>query len=298
LQDGKPFSFAGQQGKEVNAMTTTRSIAFIGAGSMAEALIAGMTKTFCHPTQIVVTNRQNRARLEELKRTYGVHAAQDAQRAVQHADIVILAMKPKDVAEAMAAVAPAIRPNQLILSLLAGVTTETIEQLARRDVAVVRAMPNTSAAVGLSATAIAGGRFASEQHLETAKQLFETVGIVTIVPERDLHAVTGLSGSGPAYVYYLVEAMEKAAADIGLERDVAKTLILQTIIGAAEMLKASDKHPSVLRREVTSPGGTTEAGIKMLEQYRFQEAIAACIRRATARSEELGNALLTAIAES
>ncbi|AGT32648.1 pyrroline-5-carboxylate reductase [Geobacillus genomosp. 3] len=279
-------------------MTTTRSIAFIGAGSMAEALIAGMTKTFCHPEQIVVTNRQNRARLGELERTYGVRAAQNVHLAVERADIVILAMKPKDVAEAMAAVAPAIRPNQLILSLLAGVTTETIEQLAGRDVAVVRAMPNTSAAVGLSATAIAGGRFASEQHLETAKQLFETVGIVTVVPERDLHAVTGLSGSGPAYVYYLVEAMEKAAADIGLERNVAKTLILQTIIGAAEMLKASDKHPSVLRREVTSPGGTTEAGIGVLEQYRFQEAIAACIRRAATRSEELGNALLAALAES
>ncbi|MGP3559907.1 pyrroline-5-carboxylate reductase ProI [Geobacillus sp. BK01] len=279
-------------------MTTTRSIAFIGAGSMAEALIAGMTKTFCHPEQIVVTNRQNRARLGELERTYGVRAAQNVHLAVERADIVILAMKPKDVADAMAAVAPAIRPNQLILSLLAGVTTETIEQLAGRDVAVVRAMPNTSAAVGLSATAIAGGRFASEQHLETAKQLFETVGIVTVVPERDLHAVTGLSGSGPAYVYYLVEAMEKAAADIGLERNVAKTLILQTIIGAAEMLKASDKHPSVLRREVTSPGGTTEAGIGVLEQYRFQEAIAACIRRAATRSEELGNALLAALAES
>jgi len=279
-------------------MTTTRSIAFIGAGSMAEALIAGMTKTFCHPAQIVVTNRQNRNRLEELKHTYGVRTAQDARHAVAQADTVILAMKPKDVAEAMAAVAPAIRSNQLMLSLLAGVTTETIERLAGRDIAVVRAMPNTSAAVGLSATAIAGGRFASEQHLETAKQLFETVGIVTIVPERDLHAVTGLSGSGPAYVYYLVEAMEKAAADIGLERDVAKRLILQTIIGAAEMLKASDKHPSVLRREVTSPGGTTEAGISVLEQYRFQEAIAACIRRATVRSEELGSALLAALAES
>ncbi|OQP06039.1 pyrroline-5-carboxylate reductase [Geobacillus sp. 46C-IIa] len=279
-------------------MTTARSIAFIGAGSMAEALIAGMTKTFCHPAQIVVTNRQNRARLEELERTYGIRAAQDARHAVEQADIIILAMKPKDVAEAMATIAPAIRPNQLMLSLLAGVTTETIERLAGRDIAVVRAMPNTSAAVGLSATAIAGGRFASKQHLETAKQLFETVGIVTVVPERDLHAVTGLSGSGPAYVYYLVEAMEKAAADIGLERDVAKTLILQTIIGAAEMLKASDKHPSVLRREVTSPGGTTEAGISVLEQYRFQEAIAACIRRATVRSEELGSALLAAIAES
>lgn len=279
-------------------MNNERTIALIGAGSMAESLIAGMTKAFCHPAHIVVANRQNRARLEELARQYGVGTAGCAQEAVKQADIVILAMKPKDVVEAMNAIAPTLRAHQLILSLLAGITTETIERLAGRNIPVVRAMPNTSAAVGLSATAIAGGRFAAKEHLEVAKQLFETVGIVAVVPERDLHAVTGLSGSGPAYVYYLVEAMEKAAADIGLERDVAKRLILQTIIGAAEMLKASDKHPSVLRREVTSPGGTTEAGIGVLEQYRFQEAVIACIQRATARSEELGSALLAAIAEA
>ncbi|MGZ0086235.1 pyrroline-5-carboxylate reductase ProI [Caldibacillus thermoamylovorans] len=279
-------------------MNNGQTIALIGAGSMAEALIAGMTKAFCRPTDVIVANRQNRARLEELARRYGVRVAPSVREAAEQADIIVLAMKPKDVVEAMHTIAPALGAAPLILSLLAGVTTETIERLAGRAIPVVRAMPNTSAAVGLSATAIAGGRFAAKEHLEVAKQLFETVGIVAVVPERDLHAVTGLSGSGPAYVYYLVEAMEKAASDIGLEPDVAKPLILQTIIGAAEMLKASDKHPSVLRREVTSPGGTTEAGIGVLEQYRFQEAVIACIRRATARSEELGSALLSAIAEA
>jgi pyrroline-5-carboxylate reductase len=274
-------------------MKNRPTIAFIGAGSMAEALISGMTKTLYAPEQIIVTNRCDRTRLEYMNQTYSVRSETNKRKAVKEADIIILAMKPKDVAEAMGAIASAIRTHQLIISLLAGVTTDTIVSLAGKNVAVIRAMPNTSAAIGQSATAISQGRFATAAHVAIAKKLFETVGIVTVVPEHDLHAVTGLSGSGPAYVYYLVEAMEKAAEEIGLDRSVAKPLILQTIIGAAHMLQSTSKHPSVLRKEVTSPGGTTEAGIQVLEQYRFQEAVAACIKRATERSEELGKTLLS-----
>jgi pyrroline-5-carboxylate reductase len=214
------------------------------------------------------------------------------EKAVKEADIVIFAMKPKDATEGITSVAPAIDEHQLIISVLAGVATETIVSLIGKNVAVVRAMPNTSAAIGHSATALALGRYANEKHLSVAKELFRTVGIVTVVPEEDLHAVTALSGSGPAYVYYLVEAMEKTANEIGLDRSVAKELILQTIIGAAQMLKATNKHPCTLRKEVTSPGGTTEAGIEVLERYRYQEAVIACIKRATKRSEELGKALV------
>jgi pyrroline-5-carboxylate reductase len=274
-------------------MKNTPTIAFMGAGSMAEALISGMTKTLYVPEQIIVTNRCDQKRLEYMNKTYGVRSETNKRKAVKEADIIILAMKPKDVREAMSAIAPMIHEHHLIISLLAGVTTETIVSLAGKNVAVIRAMPNTSAAIGQSATAISQGRFATAAHIAIAKKLFETVGIVTIVPEHDLHAVTGLSGSGPAYVYYLVEAMEKAAEEIGLDRSVAKPLILQTIIGAAHMLQSTSKHPSVLRKEVTSPGGTTEAGIQVLEQYRFQEAVAACIKRATERSEELGKTLLS-----
>jgi pyrroline-5-carboxylate reductase len=277
-------------------MKNRPTITFIGAGSMAESLISGMTKTLYVPEQIIVTNRCDRTRLEYMNKTYGVRSETDKRKAVKEADIIILAMKPKDVAEAMGAVASAIHGHQLIISLLAGVTTDTIVSLVGKNVAVIRAMPNTSAAIGQSATAISQGRFATAAHVAIAKKLFETVGIVAIVPEQDLHAVTGLSGSGPAYVYYLVEAMEKAAEEIGLDRSVAKPLILQTIIGAAHMLQSTNKHPSILRKEVTSPGGTTEAGIQMLEQYRFQEAVAACIKRATERSEELGKALLSSAA--
>jgi pyrroline-5-carboxylate reductase len=269
------------------------TITFIGAGSMAEALISGMTKTLYQPEQIIVTNRCNQKRLEYMKETYGVRIETNKEKAVKEADIVILAMKPKDAAEGITSIAPMIGEHQLIISVLAGVTTETIVSLIGKNVAVIRAMPNTSATIGQSATAISQGHFATEAHLAIAKTLFETVGIVTVVPEHDLHAVTGLSGSGPAYVYYLVEAMEKAAEEIGLDRTVAKELILQTIIGAAQMLQTTNKHPSILRKEVTSPGGTTEAGIQVLERYRYQEAVVACIKRATERSEELGKALVS-----
>ncbi|RAK22268.1 pyrroline-5-carboxylate reductase [Anoxybacillus vitaminiphilus] len=273
-------------------MTNTKTITFIGAGSMAEALISGMTKTLYKPEQIIVTNRSNKERLEYIQNTYHVRVEADKEKAVKEADIIILAMKPKDVAEGITSIAQAIDKHQLIISVLAGVSTETIISLIGKNVPIVRAMPNTSAAIGQSATALALGRYANDKHLAIAKELFRTVGAVTVVPEEDLHAVTALSGSGPAYIYYMVEAMEKAAEEIGLEQSVAKDLILQTIIGAAEMLKSSKKHPSVLRKEVTSPGGTTEAGIKVLEDYRYQEAVISCIKRAAKRSAELGQSLL------
>jgi pyrroline-5-carboxylate reductase len=279
-------------------MTNTKTIAFIGAGSMAEALIAGMTKTLYKSEQIIVTNRSNKERLEYIQNTYHVRAETDKEKAVKEADIIILAMKPKDAIEGITSVAHAINEHQLIISVLAGVATETIVSLIGKNVAVVRAMPNTSASISQSATALALGRYANDSHLAIAKDLFNTVGVVTVVPEEDLHAVTALSGSGPAYVYYLVEAMEKAAHEIGLDHLVAKDLILQTIIGAAEMLKTTNKHPALLRKEVTSPGGTTEAGIKVLEDYRYQEAVISCIKRATKRSVELGQSLLQQMLET
>ncbi len=273
-------------------MTKETTIAFIGAGSMAEALIAGMTKTLYQPEQIIVTNRCNVKRLEYMQKTYNVRIETNKEKAVKEADIIIFAMKPKDAIEGITSVAQAIDEHQLIISVLAGVATETIVSLIGKNVAVVRAMPNTSAAIGHSATALALGHYANEKHLTVAKELFRTVGVVTVVPEEDLHAVTALSGSGPAYIYYMVEAMEKAAKEIGLKPSVAKDLILQTIIGAAEMLKSSAKHPSILRKEVTSPGGTTEAGIKVLEDYHYQEAVISSIKQATKRSVELGQSLL------
>ncbi len=279
-------------------MEMKQNIVFIGAGSMAEAMISGMLqKELFLPGQISVMNRSNHTRLKDLSQTYGVTIGQNNEESIKNAGIIILAIKPKDVAEAVLAIKDFVSEKQLIISVLAGVATTTITDLLDKEVAVVRAMPNTSATIGKSATAISIGMYANENHLQITRQLFETIGIVTTVEEKDLHAVTGLSGSGPAYVYYLVEAMEKAADDIGLEKDIAKELILQTIIGAAEMLKRSPKQPATLRKEVTSPGGTTEAGIKVLEQYNYQQAMVSCIKRATVRSAELGEAMLQSVSQ-
>lgn len=270
-------------------MNRSQKIAFIGAGSMCEAILAGMLKERLYlPGHITVTNRSDTDRLQFLKEKYQVNITDCKEEIVKEADIIILAVKPKDVGAALDSIAPFMNENQLLISVLAGVSTEKILMLLNKNIPIIRAMPNTSAHIGRSATALSSGKYAREQHLEVAKTLFATVGIVTVVLEDQLHAVTGLSGSGPAYIYYLVESMQKAAEEVGLTEEIAKELILQTIIGAAEMLKTSNKTPVLLRKEVTSPGGTTEAGLQVLEHFHYQEAMVACIKRAAEKSVQLG----------
>lgn len=267
-------------------------LAIIGAGSMAEALISGIIENkLIAAKKIWVTNRSNKERLNALKERYGVSISYEQKELVGEANLVILAMKPKDVAAAIAQIKDELTDETLIVSLLAGVSTAGIEALAEKSLAIVRAMPNTSAAIGQSATALAVNKYVTEQQMKAAQQMFDTVGFTTFVKEEQLDAVTGLSGSGPAYIYYLVEAMEKSAVEIGLDRELAGALIVQTLIGAAGMISKSAKTPEQLRKEVTSPGGTTEAGIQILQAHGVQEAFVQCIKEATAQSKRLGHAL-------
>ena len=269
-----------------------KKLVFIGAGSMAEALISGIVENqLVDGKDIWVTNQQNEKKLALLQTQYGIHYTYDLHLLFQGADAVILAMKPKDAANAISKIKGYLTKDILLISVLAGVSIETIEMLAEQRLAIARAMPNTSAAVGQSATAIAVNQRVTEQQSRIISELFATVGMTAFVAEDDLDAVTGLSGSGPAYIYYLVEAMENSAAEIGLERAMAKELIVQTLIGAAEMLKTSEKTPSQLRKDVTSPGGTTEAGIQILQENGVQEAFIACIKAAAARSRKMGEEL-------
>jgi pyrroline-5-carboxylate reductase len=266
-------------------------ITFMGAGSMAEAIVAGLIKNDKYKTRKMMMKNQNNAeRLNELQNKYGITPSYALKTAVEDADIIILAVKPKDAREAVSGLQPYLKEDQLLISVMAGVSTDTITEWIKQKNPVIRAMPNTSASIGHSATAISKGRFASIQHLITATELFETIGTVTEVAEDMLHVVTGLSGSGPAYLYYIAEAMEKAAQNLQLPSEEAKGLIIQTLLGAALMLKDTKESPSELRRKVTSPGGTTEAGILKLNQFQVHEAFLECIQKATARSEELGNA--------
>ncbi|WEG10985.1 pyrroline-5-carboxylate reductase [Pullulanibacillus sp. KACC 23026] len=267
-------------------------LVFVGAGSMAEAMISGVIENRLIETEkIWVTNRTNKEKLTQLQQKYGVTGSYDLPQLFAGAEAVILAMKPKDAASAITQIAGFLTEDTLIISFLAGVSIQTIEVLSGKSLAIARAMPNTSAAVGKSATAIAVNDLVKAQQIETIKQLFETIGFAAFVTEDKLDAVTGLSGSGPAYIYYLVEAMEKAAFAIGLEEEMAKKLIINTFIGAAEMVKSSSKPSQQLRKEVTSPGGTTEAGIKILEENHVQQAFIDCIQAAAAQSKKLGDAL-------
>ena len=269
-----------------------QNISFLGAGSIAEAIIGGLLHAnVVKGEQITVSNRSNETRLQELHNKYGVKGTHNKKELLTNTNILFLAMKPKDVAEALTPFKEDIHNNLLIISLLAGVSTHSIRNLLQKDVPIIRAMPNTSAAILKSATAISSSKHATKEHIQTAIALFETIGLVSVVEEEEMHAVTALSGSGPAYIYYVVEAMEEAAKKIGLKEDVAKSLILQTMIGAAEMLKASEKHPSILRKEITSPGGTTEAGIEVLQEHQFQQALISCITQAAQRSHNLGKTL-------
>lgn len=271
-------------------------LAVIGAGSMAEALISGIIENkLIDSKNIWVTNKANNDKLIEMQSRYGVRTTYQLEQLFEDTEIVILAMKPKDAAEAITHIKQYLTKKMLIISVLAGVSINSIECLAEKQLAIVRAMPNTSAAVGKSATALAVNQKVLQEQISLATKMFETVGLTTIVQEPQLDAVTGLSGSGPAYIYYLAEAMEKSATDIGLEKQMAKDFIIQTLLGAAEMLAKSTKEPQQLRKEVTSPGGTTEAGLKVLEAYKVQNAFIDCIKEATAQSKRLGNTLNTEV---
>lgn len=264
-------------------------VSFIGAGSMAEAIIAGLVnKKFVKSEQIYVSNKENEKRLLEITEKYGVVGNSNKKVAIADADVVILATKPYDMEEAVTEIRDYLRSDQLVISVVAGISTTFIQSLIHQDVPIIRSMPNTSATIGYSATAIAKGKFATDNHMRIAEQLFTAIGTVSIVDEEKMHIVTAISGSGPAYIYYLVEAMEKVALEEGLDVQTTKTLISQTVLGAGEMLKYAKGPVATLRENVTSPNGTTAAGITTLSNYNFKEAMMECVKSAKNRSIELG----------
>ncbi|GIN19918.1 pyrroline-5-carboxylate reductase [Siminovitchia fordii] len=264
-------------------------ISFIGAGSMAEAIIAGLIeKNICRGQDIFVTNREDREKLGQLERRYGIQSTYDMEGLIKNADMVIFAVKPKDADSALQKIQPYIQSDTFFISVMAGISIAFMEEKLKVPCAVARAMPNTSASVGKSATAVAFNQYASVNQRELAATVFSSIGITAVVEENKLDAITALSGSGPAYIYYVVEAMEQSAREIGLDSNMAKQLILQTLAGAAEMLGTSDCPASELRKAVTSPGGTTEAGIKILQKNNVEDAFIQCIKAAAEQSKRLG----------
>jgi pyrroline-5-carboxylate reductase len=258
-------------------------LAILGGGKMGEALLAGLLRDVLTPSEVLIVEKDEK-RATYLEHKYGV-AIGDLGGAAE-ASTVLLAVKPYDV-EALLGQLP-LGPTNMVISIAAGVSSARIEHALPAPVPVVRCMPNTPALVGQGVTAISAGRHATEEHLSAAEVLLGAVGTVVRVPEAQLDAVTALSGSGPAYFFLVVEALIDAGVAAGLQRALAADLVVQTALGSATMLAETGEHPVALREAVSSPGGTTVAGIGQLEAHGIRAAFADAVEAAARRSKELG----------
>ena len=267
-------------------------ILFVGAGSMAEAIAKGiLAKDVAGSSQITLSNRSNSERLQILHATYGVQICSvdsiEFAKAIEQAQVLVLAMKPKDAGAALKSLRASLQPGQLIVSVIAGLSIATMSSILGSDVAIVRTMPNTSSTIGLGATGIAFSATVTEEQKILTRELFGATGVTVEVAEPLLDAVTGLSGSGPAYIYYMMEAMTAAGVDLGLTVEQAHLLTVQTVLGAAEMVRQTGEQPADLRAKVTSPNGTTQAALELLGAQQFPAVVDAAIKRAAAASTVL-----------
>ncbi|HEX5615971.1 MAG TPA: pyrroline-5-carboxylate reductase [Acidimicrobiia bacterium] len=263
------------------------TVALLGGGKMGAALLGGLLDAGFDAESLTVAEVDAGRRHDLERRFAGVRVAPSPAWAVADATVVIVAVKPADVAEVLEAASPALGDGALVLSIAAGVTIGTIEAAAPGR-PVVRAMPNTPAVVRAGVSAIAAGSLATDAHLALAEQILGAVGTVVRVDEAALDAVTGLSGSGPAYVFLVAEALVEAGVLVGLTRDVAEQLVVQTLVGSAALLADGTDGPSALRAAVTSPGGTTAAALRVLETAGVRAAFLDAVTAATQRSAELG----------
>jgi pyrroline-5-carboxylate reductase len=264
-----------------------KKVGFLGGGNMGEALIRGLLKTgLIPPAELFVTDVRLE-RLEELARRYGLHTLSDNTLLLRRTDVVILAVKPQILGPVLQEIAP-VTAGKLLISVAAGVSTAAIRQQLPPGVRLIRVMPNAPALVLEGATAIARGDGLEAGDLETAQEIFGAVGKVVVLDEALMDAVTGLSGSGPAYIALVVEALADGGVRVGLDRQTAMTLAAQTVLGSARLLIETGTHPGQLKDMVTSPGGTAIAGIHTLESGGLRRTLIDAVERATQRSRELG----------
>ncbi|MFS0636013.1 pyrroline-5-carboxylate reductase [Mesobacillus foraminis] len=269
-------------------MLKTKQIAFLGAGSMAEAMIAGIVDSgLISPSQVIVTNKSNSQRLDELERKYGIKGLHRNNIPFDEMDLIILAMKPKDAENVLTSLKHELNQDHLILSVLAGISTSFMENHLPSGQQVIRVMPNTSSMIGESATAMSPGTHTTQNNTKLAKELLECIGKVFMITEDQMDIFTGLAGSGPAYFYYLMEHMEQAGVEGSLDIETTREIIAQTVLGAARMIMEQYEDPGVLRENVTSPNGTTAAGLDALSRNGGGKAIAAAVLSAAKRSREI-----------
>jgi pyrroline-5-carboxylate reductase len=266
----------------------SQRVGFVGGGNMAEALLRGLLGTGLVPAELLAATDVRAERTAQLTRQFGITAHSDNGRLVREADVVILAVKPQIMAAVLVEIAPAVTARHLLISIAAGVSTATIRAGLGKDARIIRVMPNTPALVLQGAAAIARGKDLGPDDLATAEAIFGAVGKVVVLDESLMDAVTGLSGSGPGYVAIVVEALADGGVKMGLDRATAMTLATQTVLGAAQFLAETGMHPGALKDMVSSPGGTTIAGIAALEEGGIRTALIRAVERATERSRELG----------
>jgi pyrroline-5-carboxylate reductase len=261
------------------------SVAILGAGVMGETLLSGLIRAGRRADDLLVGEKRSERALE-LQERYGVRTVGNVE-AAQKAETVVLVVKPQDMDDLLNEIAAVVQPGQLVVSLAAGITTAFIESRLPEGAAVVRVMPNTAALVDEGMAAISRGSHCDEEHLVEAESLLASVGRVIRVPEHQLDAVTAVSGSGPAYIFFVVESMIEAGVHLGLPRGTAAELVVQTVVGSAKLLRETGEHPTVLRERVTSPGGTTAAAVRELEDHKVRAAFLTALEAARDRSRAL-----------
>ena len=274
-------------GMPLTQPAAARRLALLGAGVMGETLMSGLLRSGWDAADLVVSERRPE-RAAELAERYGVAVTSNVE-AVLAADTVVLVVKPQDIQGLLAEVHDSVRPGALVVCIAAGITTAFVEQRLPQGVAVVRVMPNTPALVDQGMAAISAGTHCDASHLERARRLLAATGKVLEVPEYQQDAVTAISGSGPAYVFYVVEAMIEAGVLLGLPRTTSTELVVQTLYGAATMLRETGEHPTVLREQVSSPAGTTMAALRQLDDHKVRAAFLTAMEAARDRSRELSS---------
>ncbi len=262
----------------------SRKIGFIGTGRIAQALISGLVK---QPGTTIAGYDKNQEALARVAAQFGISAKASIAELADAAEVIIIAVKPYQVGDVLDELRPALKKSQLIISVAAGISTAFIESLSPAGTRVVRVMPNTPAFVGKGMTALCHGRNATGADLAIAEGIFCAIGRTASIDEQSMDAATGLSGSGPAYVFRIIDALAEGGVVCGLDRKTALLLAAQTVLGAATMVLESEKSPDELARDVTTPGGTTEAGLREMDRRQVKEALVETTRAAAERSREL-----------
>lgn len=264
-----------------------KTIAIIGAGNMGTSLIRGILNAQLTGAKKIYASGTRMEKLEKLKTEFGVHITTNNKDAAKRANIVILCVKAAVIRKVLEELHEVLHKDQFIISIAAGVTTDSMEKIVGKNIPIVRSMPNIASTVGLGSTAISFGKYVHEKQHDIAIKIFEAVGDVVVVGEQHLDAVTGLSGSGPAYIYMVIEALIDGGVKMGLPRDISTTLAIQTVLGSAKLVKESNVHPAILRDQVTTPGGTTINAIHELESHGLRSMLIDAVATATIRSREL-----------